>query len=161
MSTPVLFPLLAFGAFYFEAMRLPPKIAKNKKWIDNVQKNTVSSRQLWASVPEFLKRNCWCTTKWGCSSILNTIPMNMKIPLIVLYVIAILFSFHQTTYWGYGAASCPLTNIAARERCLIMYTIYGWCLLLLISIPIATFIIWRIRRVWKKIHRRTLNKTSI
>lgn len=69
---------------------------------------------------------------------------------IILYIIAILFTFHQTTYWGYGAASCPLRNVAAKERCLTMYSIYGSIYLVLICIPIFACIICLIRWIWKR-----------
>lgn len=74
----------------------------------------------------------------------------MKVFCIILYIIAILFTFHQTTYWGYGAASCPLTNVAAKERCLTMYSIYGSIFLILICIPAFACIIWIIRWTWKR-----------
>ena len=74
----------------------------------------------------------------------------MKVFCVILYIIAILFTFHQTTYWGYGAASCPLTNVAAKERCLTMYSIYGSIFLILICIPAFACIIWIIRWTWER-----------
>ena len=60
----------------------------------------------------------------------------MKIFLAVVYVLAVLYTFHQATYCGYGAASCPVGDTATRAYWLKWYAIFGYSFLALLTLPL-------------------------
>ena len=59
----------------------------------------------------------------------------MKIAIVIIYILLILLTFHQATYWGYGASSCPRDHVQAIEKCVKLYYIWGCLFLGLIIAP--------------------------
>lgn len=70
----------------------------------------------------------------------------MKVIGIVLYILALLLTFHQATYWGYGAATCPLPYNYEREKWIM--AVYAVIFLQLLALPIIYFIVWGMRKMW-------------
>lgn len=77
--------------------------------------------------------------------------MKIKVWHVVVYVIATLFTFHQATYWGYGAASAPPGNPSAREHCLTMYSIYGISFLVLLAVPLIFVLCWLVLKLGRRL----------
>ena len=74
----------------------------------------------------------------------------MKIFFTVVYILAVLFTFHQATYCGYGAASAPVGDAAARAYWLKWYAIFGYSFLALLALPLLALLVWLIRKIWVK-----------
>ena len=74
----------------------------------------------------------------------------MKIFLAVVYVLAVLYTFHQATYCGYGAASCPVGDTATRAYWLKWYAIFGYSFLALLTLPLLALLVWLFRKLCAK-----------
>ena len=61
----------------------------------------------------------------------------MKKLLIILYTLATLFTCHQTTYWWWGAGSCPPEFPEAKAQSLLFFEIYGISFLILIGLLVV------------------------
>lgn len=78
----------------------------------------------------------------------------MKIFLIIVYILAVLFTYHQATYCGWSAGCCARTA-EEYDFWYKWYVIFGGAFLFLFFSPI----IWGIVRGIKKLCRY-LNKTK-
>lgn len=75
----------------------------------------------------------------------------MKIAIVIIYILLILLTFHQATYWGYGASSCPRDHVQAIEECVKLYYIWGCLFLGLIIAPLLWLLLSILLKIIKKI----------
>ena len=83
----------------------------------------------------------------------------MKIAIVIIYVLLILLTFHQATYWGYGASSCPRDHVQAIEECVKLYYIWGCLFLGLIIAPLLWLFLSILLKIIKKINHLTHKKS--
>ena len=75
----------------------------------------------------------------------------MKIFLVCLYLLAVLFTCHQATYWGHSAASCPLKHPEWREHYILLYYLYGISFLVLMLLPLLRLLYAGIKCLLKRL----------
>lgn len=83
----------------------------------------------------------------------------MIIALVILYMLALGFTFYQATWWGFCATSCPRENVTAIERYILLYEIYGISFIILLALPLIGLLVWGTMRFCQYIRRRNRKNT--